>query len=118
MVVHFEHLLQLAPDWRTRLAAVGGEDVDQRLRLSKADAKYLRRLREAAFGAETVAAIAYLDGGDIARAVVILRACLSEAPPDPAVLEDILQAQNAVFPVKAADLMPRYRGPLHEMVKR
>ena len=116
MVVHFEHLLQLAPDWRTRLAAVGGEDVDQRLRLSKADAKYLHRLREAAFGAETVAAIAYLDGGDIARAVVILRACLSEAPPDPAVLEDILQAENAVFPVKAADLMPRYRGP--ELGKR
>ena len=101
----------MSVDWRTRLAALGGEDTYQRLRLSKADAKYLHRLKEAAYGAETVAAIAHTDGGDMARAVVVLRACLSETPPDAAVLDRIAQAEAAVFPVQAADLMPEYTGP-------
>jgi poly(A) polymerase/tRNA nucleotidyltransferase (CCA-adding enzyme) len=111
MVVHFEQLLQMSVDWRTRLAALGGEDIDQLLRLSKADAKHLHRLNEAAYGAETVAAIAHIDGGDMARAVVVLRACLSETPPDAAVLDRIAQAEAAGFPVQAADLMPEYTGP-------
>ena len=47
----------------------------------------------------------------MARAVVVLRACLSETPPDTAVLDRIAQAEAAVFPVQAADLMPEYTGP-------
>ena len=110
MVVHFETLLDAPPDWRLRLAAIGGADVAHRLRLAKVDAKHLELLKESAFGSQAIAEVAYRHGSDVARAVVILRACMSEQPPSLAVLESIREGAEARFPIRAVDLMPQYSG--------
>ena len=110
MVVHFETLLDLPPDWRLRLAAIGGSDVTARLRLAKTDTRYLVLLKEAAFGAQTIAEVAYRHGVTVAKAIVILRACMSEQPPSLSVLETINQGSEARLPIRAVDLMPRYTG--------
>ncbi len=111
MIVHFETGLGVAPDWRWRLAALGGDDVATRLRLSKADARALDQLRAAAFGGQSLSEIAYREGTDIATGALLLRACISETPPDPDAVETIHAARQAVFPIKAADLMPALSGP-------
>ena len=111
MLVHFEALLGLAPNWILRLAALGGEEAETRLRLSKADAKTLGALRDAAFGGQGIAEIAYRQGIEVARGTALLRACIAETPPETSVLETINTSANASFPVSAKDLMPAYSGP-------
>ena len=111
MLVHFEETLGLAPDWLCRLAALGGEDLQQRLRLSKTDSKYLALLQEQGFSGPSLPELAYRHGADVARAAALLRCCMAETMPNPAVLETIEHAATACFPVKAKDLMPRFQGP-------
>ncbi|MFK7836930.1 MAG: CCA tRNA nucleotidyltransferase [Sulfitobacter sp.] len=111
MLVHFEMGLGLAPDWVTRLAALGGEDAAMRLRLSKADARQLARLGEVGFAGPPLAEIAYRDGQRMAESALLLRACLSEEMPKKATLETINRAARAQFPISAGDLMPRLTGP-------
>ena len=111
MLVHFEQALGLAPDWLCRLAALGGQGVSDRLRLSKADAKYLALLQEQGFAGPPLPELAYRHGAAAARAAALLRGCLAEAMPEKAELETIEIAAAARFPVKAKDLMPRFSGP-------
>lgn len=111
MLVHFQGTLGLSSEWLWRLAALGGEGVSNRWRLSKADAKEYDRLREAAFGGQSLAEIGYREGAKMATGVALLRACLAETPPDKSMLENIDRAAQAKFPIKAADLMPRFQGP-------
>ncbi|WP_299780038.1 CCA tRNA nucleotidyltransferase [uncultured Roseobacter sp.] len=109
-VVHLEERLNRHPDWRLRLAALGGSDVWDRLRLSSKDAKVLMALK-AAMGEMTPAPeIAYRQGYDIAASVVILRAALSNQPADVQALEPLKAAAKARFPVRAQDLMPAFTG--------
>ena len=110
-IVHFEGALGLAPVWLTRLAALGGQDVPDRLRLSKAEARELGAYIDAGYGAMPLPEIAYRHGAQVAQAALLLRAAMTETPPDPANLAPIKQAAKAQFPVVAADLMPDYTGP-------
>jgi len=41
----------------------------------------------------------------------MLRAAMTENMPDMSLLETINRAAEAIFPIKAADLMPDYQGP-------
>ena len=100
-----------APDPIRRLAALGGEEVADRLRLSRADAARLKTLRDEMGKATPPAALAYAHGAEIARDILLLRAALFETPPDPASEAQIAQGTTAQFPVKPADLMPRLQGP-------
>lgn len=111
MLIHFEGDLGLAPHWNVRLAGLGGGNVAERLRLSKADSNTLAILREAAFGGQTLAEVAYRHGVGIGQGVMLLRACLAETPPEASMLETINFAAHAVFPLRGADLMPAYSGP-------
>ncbi len=111
MLVHFETVLGYPPYWLWRLAALGGDDVSDRLRLSKADTKEHDRLKAVAFGGQTLAEIAYRDGVSIAVGAALLRACMAETAPDSVVLETINRAAQAKFPITAADLMPEFKGP-------
>lgn len=111
MLVHFEEALELAPDWLCRLAALGGEGLAERLRLSKAEAKTLALIQEHGFTGPPLAELAYRHGPRVARAAVLLRGCLAEEMPEATVLETIETAAEARFPVKAKDLMPAYKGP-------
>ena len=111
IVVHLEQHLKIDVDWVGRLAALGGQDVADRLRLSKANARKLELLRDTGFSGPPLPEVAYRHGAEIAEQALLLRAALAEHMPETAMLETIKKASQAVFPIKAADLMPTFKGP-------
>ncbi|MCV2863214.1 CCA tRNA nucleotidyltransferase [Defluviimonas sp. WL0075] len=108
-LVHLEP--PYAPDWLRRLMVLGAAGPEERLRLSRAEARRIELLRSALSGAEPPAVTAYRSGAEIARdAVLITSASLGQPPP--AGWEDaVAKGAGAVFPLRAADLMPAYSGP-------
>ncbi len=111
MLVHFEHAMSLTPDWLVRLAALGGEGLTDRLRLSKVEGKRLALLQEHGFAGPPLSELAYRHGVGVAQAAALLRGCMAEQMPENAVLETISRAVQARFPVSAKDLMPKFKGP-------
>jgi len=109
-VVHLEASLGIAPDPLLRLAALGGENVADRLRLSRAQSRTLTAFTEASYTAMTLAELAYREGETIARGAAILRAAMAEQPMSREVVDTIQHAAKQVFPVTASDLMPAYQG--------
>lgn len=107
-LVHLENGTK--PDPIRRLAALGGADLQKCLRLSKAEARRLQNLREAATGTTGAAELAYRLGLDLARAVILLRAALFEQPVLPEIETELERGATALFPVGAADLMPELSG--------
>lgn len=100
----------LAPDAIRRLAALGGPDTAERLRLPKADAKRLALYRDEMAGSKSPGALGYLHGEGSASDIIALRAALFEQPVDQ---QDLIQSAlgaAAVFPVRASDL-PQLAGP-------
>jgi poly(A) polymerase len=101
----------LAPDPMRRLAALGGEDAAERLRLSRAEGKRLEVLREGMGSGAGPGELGYRHGFEAARDVLLLRGAAMAEPPAPGALEAARRGVEAVFPVKAADLMPGLEGP-------
>lgn len=108
--LQIEAHLTLTPDWRMRLAALGGLDVAERLRLSSKDARHLTTLREAMSGGLPVSEIAYRSGYDLAAQTLVLRSALANHLPDPSALTPLKTAAQAQFPVRAKDFMPGLSG--------
>ncbi len=108
-LVHLE--AGIDPDAVRRLAALGGQEVADRLRLSKAQAVALECLREESVGTKGGGALAYHHGADRARDALLLRAALLETPVSPDLETDIAKGAAARFPVTARDLMPDLSGP-------
>jgi poly(A) polymerase len=93
-----------------RLACLGGDDHQERFRLSNTDARDLARLRDHLGSAAGPEELAYRLGADAARDVVLLNAATLEAG-----IPDHLEARlatggSAEFPLRAKDLMPNYLG--------
>jgi len=107
-LVHLEGALP--PDPLRRLASLGGEDVADRLRLSKAEARRLMRLREAMADPASEAALGYRYGAEAARDTVLIRAATlgQEIPAFCWNRVEFGAAQR--FPIAAADLMPGLQG--------
>lgn len=93
-----------------RLAVLGGADLPDRLRLSRAEARVLDHLRAEAGGTRTPAALGWLYGADTGADAVLARAALLESPPLDGWRPDVARGASAVFPVRAADL-PDLSGP-------
>lgn len=110
-LVHLEAQADVPPDAMRRLAALGGEDLRNRLRLSKAEAARLDLLRGEVGSGVGAGALGYRHGAEAARDILLLRAALLEMPLDPAALAAAETGASAVFPVSARDLMPGYQGP-------
>ncbi len=110
-LVHFEQALGLNPDWQTRLIALGGTDVAERLRLSRAEAKTYETLRSALEEMTATQEVAYRHGLQAGVSMLLLRATMAETPPTREALEKLNHAANVEFPLKAADLMPDFEGP-------
>ena len=115
-LVHLED--GLAPDPIRRLAVLGGEDVSERLRLSRKEAVALERLR----GALGLAPgeLGYRLGADTGRdAVLVMAASTGQGPIPSADFEAVTHGAAQHFPVAAADLMPELSGPeLGKTLKR
>ena len=101
----------VGPDAIRRLAALGGDEVTERLRLSRAEGAQLEILRAEMGTATPAAALAYAHGARTARDVMLLRAAQFETPPETALEDEIARGAAARFPVRPADLMPSLQGP-------
>ena len=110
-LVHLEHETGTAPDAMRRLAAVGGDGLQDRLRLSRAQARDLATLRRGISDGDGAAALGYRHGAERARDIVLLRAAVLGGALDPADLAAAEVGATAEFPVRAADLMPALQGP-------
>lgn len=97
--------------WQRRLAAIGGENLTEALRLSRADAATLAALRDAAGSSASPAALGWRLGALSGTDAVLARAALLESPLPPDWQSEVARGAAAQFPVIAADLMPALQGP-------
>jgi poly(A) polymerase len=109
LLCHMEH--DDASDWLRRLAALGGEDVTSRLALSRAEARDLAALRDAAADGASAAVLGWRLGKRRGHDALLVRAALLEAPPPPDAEAELARGAGARFPVAASDLMPDLTGP-------
>ena len=110
VLIHVEEVAGLEPDPLRRLAALGGEDVAQALRLSNTEAAKLARLRDGLENSQSAGALGYHFGASDAVDILALRAASFEQELDPV---QAAMAQNGAAqtcPVKAVDLMPALQG--------
>ena len=108
VLVHFEG--ENPPSWVGRLAVLGGEDVAERLRLSRAEAARLAAIAADIGSMRPTAVLGYFHDAATARDIVLARAALFEAPPAPDWQAEIARGAAAHLPVIAADLMPGLTG--------
>jgi poly(A) polymerase len=116
-LVHIEGEARLPLDPLRRLAALGGEDLQEALRLSKQQVKRLERLREGMASPATPGELGYRLGADEALSVLALRAALSNATVAP---EDLRRSEDGAaqrFPLAAADLAPLSGPALGQRLK-
>jgi poly(A) polymerase len=97
----------LPPDPILRLATLGGPDPSARLKLSRAEARRLSRLTDAASGPMPDHELGYRLGATDAHAAALLRAARGGPASDPTA---VAHGAAARFPVRAADLMPGLSG--------
>ncbi|MRU15571.1 CCA tRNA nucleotidyltransferase [Roseovarius sp. A21] len=110
-LVHLEGMAGAAPDGMRRLAALGGDALQERFRLSKAQARRATMLRSEATGLRAPAELGYRFGETDGQDILLLRAALLEQPWSDDDLEPLRKGATVSFPLKAADLMPAYEGP-------
>ncbi|MBR9841575.1 MAG: CCA tRNA nucleotidyltransferase [Rhodobacteraceae bacterium] len=109
-LVHLERSIDVKPDPLRRLAALGGQNIEDYLRLSKKSVRKLDVLRCGIESGEGCGVLGYRHGTDLAVSIVLLRAALLEMPVDATGISDIQRGAGAIFPIKPADLMPVYEG--------
>ncbi|MEO1138772.1 MAG: CCA tRNA nucleotidyltransferase [Pseudomonadota bacterium] len=107
---YVEEQIGLAPDPVRRLAVLGGEAVDQSLRLSRQEAKRLALLREEAMETAPPEVLGYRHGLKTGKDILAIRHALLETLPTCSDIEAVEKGSHAVFPIKADDLMPGLSG--------
>jgi len=103
------HLETSVPKPMRRLAILGGDTAA--LTLSRGQRSALKLLRDEMGRANLPGALAQHYGADVARQICELHAAQFEQPLPVDLEHDLTTGANAVFPVKAADLMPGLQGP-------
>jgi len=109
-LVHLENEAAVGVEPIRRLAVLGGVDVVQTLRLSRAQGHQLNRLRDAAAGTSGATELGYRLSPELARDALLLRCALMEQPWNAGFQGDIAKGANATFPIVANDLMPGFQG--------
>jgi len=107
-LVHLE--AGLSPRWQRRLAVLGGEDLTEHLRLSRADLGSILRIRDEIGTTLSPAALGWKLGQQEAIDVMLCRAAVLEMPLPPDWQPHIARGAQANLPVSAADLMPALQG--------
>jgi len=98
------------PDDLRRLAALGGENAAERLRLSRAETRRLALLRKGVESGAGLAEVAWREGADTAWDVARLRAAATGTQLAPDTSARIEEGAKAEFPLRPEDLMPTYEG--------
>ncbi len=109
-LIHIESEANASPDPIRRLAVLGGSELGDTMRLSRAQAKHLGQLRDAAIGTAKAGELGYRLSQNMARDALMLRCALLEQPWDSAVDVLVESGANTTFPVRANDLMPKFKG--------
>ncbi|APX13134.1 CCA tRNA nucleotidyltransferase [Tateyamaria omphalii] len=117
-LVHLEHLASAEADPLTRLAALGGDAVEDRLRLSRRDRRHLESVRTLSMSSDTAKAIGHLGGEEAGRGAVLLKAAYAGTPIDDVVMRQVDDGAKAVFPISAKDLPHRSGAALGTELKR
>lgn len=97
-------------DPMARLAALGGIDIDQSLRLSKKQLNRFKVFRSSIGDGRSLNEIAFVEGADIAFCIAALRSAMFEQPLPAQTRAQVLNAAEQVFPIRAKDLMPMFSG--------
>lgn len=105
ILIHAEGDLGVVPDHCRRLAAIGGENLGEALRLSKSDARRVVLLRDSVGAMIGAGELGYREGFEIARDVLLLRMALLELPLAQADLDAAQAADGLQLPVRPADLL-------------
>lgn len=102
---HVEAATGTAPDWRRRLAALGGRaEWAESLRLSRADTRALARIRAALEDALPPAASAWRHGVEASRDAALLTAAASDGRVPPDLATELARGAAARLPISAGDL--------------
>ena len=101
-LVHLEE--GAGPRWLRRLVVLGAEDAAGRLRLSRAEAKALAAVTNAAQVGGNAAVLGWQLGAESAADAVLARAAMTGAAPAADWQEEVARGAAVRFPVKAADL--------------
>ncbi|MBN2631246.1 MAG: CCA tRNA nucleotidyltransferase [Rhodobacteraceae bacterium] len=107
-LVHLE--ADAPPRWQRRLAVLGGQDVAERLRLSRQESSELGRISDEIGSGHGPAGLGFVLGPVLAQDVVLARAALFGADLPRDWQADIARGAATPFPVTAADLMPALQG--------
>lgn len=108
-LVHLED--RLPPRWLRRLAVLGGQDVADRLRLSRREEADLGKIRDEIGSLHSSAAVGFLLGQELGADAVLARAAMMGHPMPPDWQAEVDRGALALFPVQAADLMDQFQGP-------
>lgn len=100
-----------AVDWKRRALALGGEDISESWRLSKADRRALVVSREGLTSGMPLEEAAYRFGLETALNIALVQAASMQAPISPDLDVTLEKAARARLPVSAKDLMPELKGP-------
>ncbi|WP_425040102.1 CCA tRNA nucleotidyltransferase [Primorskyibacter sp. S187A] len=102
-----------------RLVSLGAAEPEAQLRLSKAQSKALALYDAQRGGSERPAVLGYRYGVEPSLQILCLRSAALETPLPALARQDVERGAEAVFPIKAADLMQDYSGPaLGEALRR
>lgn len=111
VLVHLEEQSDTKPDPLRRLAALGGGDHVDLLRLSRQQGARLATILSGIGSMQGAAELSYRHGADTARDIVLVRAAMMEHPLPPEFADDIARGANVRFPVSAHDLPEILEGP-------
>lgn len=110
VLVHLEQDTQTPPDPIRRLAALGAEDATDRLRLSKSDSRDMQDLRAETGSVYGPKVMGQLLGAKRGWDAYLLKSASFAHPVDPDARALVRAGAQAVFPVQASDLMPKFEG--------
>lgn len=118
-LIHLESQIDAKPKWLRRLAALGGENIKDKLRLSNYDTRDLSHIQSVLSESVSPKILGYRLGKDLGLdALLVLHAKLGTQLPD-TWQTDLAEGAGAEFPVTAADLSNRYTGKaLGDCLKR
>ncbi|MEO1563465.1 MAG: CCA tRNA nucleotidyltransferase [Pseudomonadota bacterium] len=94
-----------------RLALLQGDGEDAALRLSKAQAQALRRIKSAASSRDSVASLGYRLGVDEGMSAALLRSAFAARMPSVTLQEEVTFGAGQTFTLVANDLMDAVSGP-------
>lgn len=109
-VVHLQAHIGAPPDPIVRLAALGGQNAVERLRLSRQQQKTLKAIQDHCNSKLGPKALGHVAGVAAAVGAMTLRAAMAGQPLPDDILEQINAGSHAAFPVSAQDL-PELKGP-------